>query len=109
MKRPRRHDGMSSLPISSCITSKAARWRACSAAASAAPLPPAQAPAHRYGRALGREQLDALLASQAEAAGATLFQPWALQAIEGSAGRFRLRLRTAGAPGDACELEAGLI
>jgi 2-polyprenyl-6-methoxyphenol hydroxylase-like FAD-dependent oxidoreductase len=74
-----------------------------------ASLPPAEAPAHRYGRALGREHLDALLAAQAEAAGATLFQPWALQAIEGSAGRFRLRLRTAGAPGDACELEAGLI
>jgi 2-polyprenyl-6-methoxyphenol hydroxylase-like FAD-dependent oxidoreductase len=78
-----------------------------------APLPPADAPAgapaHRYGRALGREQLDTLLAAAAEAAGATRWQPWALQSIEGSAGKFRLRLQPAGGPGEACELEAGLV
>jgi 2-polyprenyl-6-methoxyphenol hydroxylase-like FAD-dependent oxidoreductase len=74
-----------------------------------APLPPADAPAPCFGRALGREQLDTLLADAAEAAGATRWQPWSLQAIEGSAGQFRLRLQAVGAPGELCELEAGLV
>ena len=42
--------------------------------------------AHRWGRALGREHLDTLLADAAEAAGATRLQPCALQAIGGAAG-----------------------
>ena len=74
-----------------------------------APLPAAEAAIHQYGRALGREHFDTLLANQAEAAGATLLQPWSLQAIEGEAGRFRLRVQPVGESGAARVLEAGLV
>ncbi|MEO7057314.1 MAG: FAD-dependent oxidoreductase, partial [Caldimonas sp.] len=56
-------------------------------------LPGSDGDAPRWGRALGREHLDTLLAEAAEAAGATRLQPWALQSIAGSAGRFRLQVR----------------
>lgn len=69
-------------------------------------LPAADADGRRYGRALGRERLDTLLVRQAERSGAALFQPCALQAIEGSAGGFRLRLR---GDGGERELEAALV
>ena len=65
--------------------------------------------APRFGRALGREQLDTLLVRQAALAGATLFQPCALQSIEGEAGGFRLRLRSAGEGGADIALEAALV
>ncbi|MGZ5132640.1 MAG: NAD(P)/FAD-dependent oxidoreductase [Caldimonas sp.] len=74
-----------------------------------AALPPADRPGHRFGRALGREQLDTLLVRAAEAAGATLFQPCALQSIAGEAGRFRLRLRPVGAGSVEVDLEAGVV
>jgi len=61
-----------------------------------AALPGAESSARRWGRALGRERLDPLLADAAEAAGATRLQPCAVQAIGGSAGAFRLRLRPPG-------------
>ena len=79
------------------------------AAAVVAALPPADGPGRRYGRALGREQLDTSLVRQAEAAGATLFQPSALQSIEGEAGRFLVRLRPAGEGSAETTLEAGLV
>jgi 2-polyprenyl-6-methoxyphenol hydroxylase-like FAD-dependent oxidoreductase len=74
-----------------------------------APLPAAEDGAHRYGRALGREHLDSLLASQAEAEGATLLQPWSLQSIEGEAGAFRLRVQPVGAGATALALDASLV
>ncbi|MEO8080447.1 MAG: FAD-dependent oxidoreductase, partial [Caldimonas sp.] len=76
-----------------------------------AALPPADAatPVRRFGRALGREHLDTLLAAQAVAAGATLFQPCALLAIEGEAGRFVLRVRALGGAAAAFEIGAGLV
>ncbi|MBV9890635.1 MAG: FAD-dependent monooxygenase [Rhizobacter sp.] len=61
-----------------------------------APLPAGDS-AHRFGRALGREHLDTLLAGAAEASGATRWQPWSLQSIAGAAGRFVLRVRREGA------------
>ena len=73
-----------------------------------AQLPHGEGPGHRWGRALGREHLDTLLADAAEAAGATRLQPWSLQRIEGSAGAFRLQLREVGSDRDA-ELQAGLV
>jgi len=79
------------------------------AASVIAPLPPADAPGRRFGRALGRELLDTLLVRQAALAGATLFQPCALQAIEGEAGSFRLRLRSAGEGGSETAVEAALV
>jgi flavin-dependent dehydrogenase len=57
-----------------------------------APLPTATG-THRFGRALGREHLDTLIADAAGAAGATRWQPWSLQEITGSVGRFTLRVR----------------
>jgi 2-polyprenyl-6-methoxyphenol hydroxylase-like FAD-dependent oxidoreductase len=64
---------------------------------------PAAEGAHPWGRALGREHLDAALADAAEATGATRLQPWSLQAIDGVAGDFTLHVRPAandGADGD---------
>ncbi len=49
--------------------------------------------AHRWGRALGRETLDAMLLDQARAAGAQVLQPWSAQAVEGAAGDFRCQVR----------------
>jgi 2-polyprenyl-6-methoxyphenol hydroxylase-like FAD-dependent oxidoreductase len=72
-----------------------------------APLP-AAAGAHRFGRALGREHLDTLLADAAEAAGAARWQPWSLQTIAGNAGRFVLRVRR-DETGEERELGAALI
>jgi len=54
-----------------------------------APLPAATGAAQPWGRALGREVLDTLLVEQARREGATVLQPWALHAIEGSPGAFR--------------------
>jgi menaquinone-9 beta-reductase len=74
-----------------------------------ASLPPAVDGTHRHGRALGREHLDSLLAAEAEAAGATRLQPWLVQQIEGSAGCFRVHLRSPGDTGAERMLEAGLV
>ena len=74
-----------------------------------APLPAVESETHRYGRALGREHLDTLLANEAVAAGATLLQPWSLQAIEGEAGRFRLRVQPVGDADGEQLLEAALV
>ena len=63
-------------------------------------LPGSEGGARRWGRALGREHLDTLLADAAEAAGATRLQPWSLQSIAGSAGRFRLQVRPVNGEGD---------
>ena len=49
---------------------------------------------HPWGRALGRETLDTLLLDEARRAGVTVLQPWAAQAIEGSVGAWRCRVRS---------------
>jgi 2-polyprenyl-6-methoxyphenol hydroxylase-like FAD-dependent oxidoreductase len=46
-----------------------------------ADLPAAAHPDHAWGRALGRETLDTLLLEQARASGATILQPWSVQAL----------------------------
>jgi flavin-dependent dehydrogenase len=58
-----------------------------------ADLPPAQHTRHPWGRALGRETLDTLLLNRAQAVGATVLQPWAVQAISGVAGNHRCLVR----------------
>lgn len=58
-----------------------------------ADLPAAMHPRYRWGRALGRETLDTLLLAQARAAGAQVFQPWAVQSMEGGAGDWCCELR----------------
>lgn len=57
-----------------------------------APLPAAGAE-HAWSRAVGREDLDTLLVAQAVACGVTLWQPWALQRVQGGAGDWRCVLR----------------
>ena len=79
-------------------------------------LPHGEGGTRRWGRALGREHLDTLLADAAQAAGATRWQPWSLQSIDGAAGDFRLRVRSmapAGAAADGAAadvaLQAGVV
>lgn len=58
-----------------------------------APLPAFNHPLHRWGRALDREHLDALLLARARQAGATLFQPWIACEVGGTPGNFFCRIR----------------
>lgn len=55
-----------------------------------APLPAAANLQHTWARAIGRETLDTLLLDQARRAGAVVLQPWSVQSIGGTAGRFRV-------------------
>jgi flavin-dependent dehydrogenase len=59
-----------------------------------ADLPPAADDRHAWGRALGRETLDGLLAEQARAAGAMLFQPWDVRGIHGTPGAWSCEIRS---------------
>ena len=59
-----------------------------------AELPAAADPRWRYGRALGRETLDTLLLERARTAGATVLQPWSVQAIGGVPGAHRCEIRS---------------
>ncbi|MDL2339309.1 MAG: FAD-dependent oxidoreductase [Pseudomonadota bacterium] len=58
-----------------------------------ADLPAADHDRYPWGRALGRETLDSLLLEQAQAAGALVFQPCAVQAILGTAGAWFCEVR----------------
>ncbi len=58
-----------------------------------ADLPPAADPHHPWGRALGREALDALLLDQARGAGARVLQPWVALSLSGPAGDQCLQVR----------------
>jgi len=58
-----------------------------------ADLPAADDDRFPWGRALGRETLDGLLLEQARAAGALVYQPWALQSITGKAGAWQCEVR----------------
>lgn len=49
----------------------------------------------RYGRALGREHLDAMLLEAAVGAGASVYQPWRVSACEGGAAGFRCQVASA--------------
>jgi flavin-dependent dehydrogenase len=49
--------------------------------AAAAPMPQPRPPADAWGRALGREHLDALLLDRARQAGAEIWQPWSARAL----------------------------
>jgi flavin-dependent dehydrogenase len=59
-----------------------------------AALPSADDERYAWGRALGRETLDGLLVEQAQAAGATVFQPWAVRAIHGTPGAWHCEIRS---------------
>lgn len=59
------------------------------------PLPAYSDAAHRWGVAIGREQLDTLLLDQARQQGAEIFQPWLVSGVDGVPGKFRCRVRAA--------------
>ena len=61
-----------------------------------ADLPSAAHEKYPWGQALGRDALDTLLIEQARLDGAQLFQPWAVQEIDGAAGNWRCDIRAAG-------------
>ncbi|HVL76037.1 MAG TPA: FAD-dependent oxidoreductase, partial [Noviherbaspirillum sp.] len=61
-----------------------------------APMPRFTGPGSPWGVALGRDQLDALLAAQARIAGAEVFQPWAAKDTDGVPGAYRCRIRATG-------------
>src|SRR5215831_2348046 len=59
-----------------------------------ASLPRAPDARQAWGRALGRETLDALLVNAARAAGATVLQPWSVTAIDAGAERPSCQVRS---------------
>ena len=73
-----------------------------------ADLPMADNERFPWGRALGRETLDGLLLEQARAAGATVFQPWALRAVTGEAGAWQCELRAVDSP-EVLSLRANVV
>jgi 2-polyprenyl-6-methoxyphenol hydroxylase-like FAD-dependent oxidoreductase len=69
------------------------------------PMPPAKPP-YRYGRALGREQLDTLLLQAARAAGADVWQPFRVRGWTRRSGRYCCELHSDAAE---TELEAPIL
>ncbi|MGP1692357.1 MAG: NAD(P)/FAD-dependent oxidoreductase [Giesbergeria sp.] len=56
-------------------------------------LPAAQPAGMEWGRALGRETLDTLLIGVARDAGVAVWQPWAVDSLDGAPGAFQCALR----------------
>ncbi len=73
-----------------------------------AALPAAAHARHRWGRALGRETLDALLLDQARAAGVHVMQPWEVRGMEGKPGNWRCAVRSMTADADV-QLQAAVM
>lgn len=67
----------------------------CGARIVRASLPAYGDPNHKWGVAMGREHLDALLLEQARTRGVSVFQPWQVCGIAGVPGNFQCRLRRA--------------
>jgi flavin-dependent dehydrogenase len=59
-----------------------------------APLPPLSDVRNPWGRALGRETFDLLLLERARELGVSVWQPWSLRAVNGSAGAFHCEINT---------------
>jgi flavin-dependent dehydrogenase len=70
----------------------------------AAAMPSPRDGATHWGRALGREHLDAALLARAATAGAAVLQPCAISRIEGIAGDLRCTLVAKGKPDEAAAL-----
>lgn len=73
-----------------------------------AALPATGSSRDSFGRALGREKLDTMLLAVARDAGATIFQPWALESVEGDPGDFSCTVR-AQASGERMTLNAPVL
>ena len=70
-------------------------------AETSAPLPRSDVEGAPWGRALGRDRLDALLLERARAEGARVLQPATVRAVGGAPGAWRCEVRTGGGDGDA--------
>ena len=70
-------------------------------AETSAPLPRSGVEGAPWGRALGRDRLDALLLERARAEGARVLQPATVRAVDGAPGAWRCEVRTAGRGDDA--------
>ena len=66
-----------------------------------APLPRSDVEGAPWGRALGRDRLDALLLERARTEGARVLQPATVRAVDGAPGAWRCEVRTAGGSDDA--------
>ncbi|HWG75421.1 MAG TPA: FAD-dependent oxidoreductase [Steroidobacteraceae bacterium] len=73
-----------------------------------APLPPLPDSDEPYGRALGRERLDALLLARARALGVTIWQPCCAQRLYGRAGAWLCELRSGRGGGASFTLSAAV-
>jgi menaquinone-9 beta-reductase len=62
-----------------------------------APLPPCREGPYRYGRALGRDQLDAILVNRARELDVTLIQPAKVRSVSGEIGDFECEIRVSSA------------
>jgi flavin-dependent dehydrogenase len=73
-----------------------------------AELPAYASQTHPWGKALGREHLDAMLLARAAEAGAHVLQPWSVQAVQRKAGAYQCIVH---APGSKVEvrLDAAVI
>jgi len=63
-----------------------------------APLPAVPNTPHPWGRALERDTFDRLLLERARELEVTIWQPWSMRAIDGSAGAFRCQIEARTAP-----------
>src|SRR5688572_23133774 len=63
-----------------------------------APLPAVPNTPHPWGRALERDTFDRLLLERARELEVTIWQPWSMRAIDGSAGAFRCQIEARAAP-----------
>ena len=63
-----------------------------------APLPAAPDTRYPWGRALGREAFDLLMLERARALGVSLWQPWSVRTVDGSAGAFQCGIGARAAP-----------
>jgi menaquinone-9 beta-reductase len=77
----------------------------CGAHSVSAALPASEDAKHPWGRALGREHLDALLLQRAKAVGASVLQPCVAQSLSGQLGDFRCNV-TNGVDDQALTLRA---
>ena len=68
-----------------------------------APLPRSGVEGAPWGRALGRDRLDALLLERARAEGARALQPATVRAVDGAHGAWRCEVRVAGGAGDVSD------
>lgn len=74
-----------------------------------ADLPPVSDGCFAWGRAMGREHLDAVLLEKAAQVGADVLQPWAVKSVSGSLGSYDCEIAPASGPGEMRVLSSPMI